>query len=124
MSAEPARPIVLLVEDEPLQRLMLCDLIEEAGCEVIEAMSGMDAVAILEHRADIRVVVADLDVRGTMVGMKLAAMIRDRWPPIELILTGSVKPRMETIPARGVFHDKPVDPPRLVASIRQFVAET
>jgi CheY-like chemotaxis protein len=123
-AASKSRPVVLLVEDEPLQRLMLFDLIEGAGCEVVEATSGMEAVAILEGRADIRVVVADLDVRGTMAGMKLAAMIRDRWPPIELILTGSVRPRMEAIPARGVFHDKPVDQNRLAASIQQFVAET
>lgn len=116
-----ARPVVLLLEDEPLQRMMLSDLIEEAGCEVVEVTNAPDAVRILEARSDIRVVMADLDVRGSMLGMTLAAMIRDRWPPIELILTGSIKPKLETIPARGVFHNKPFDQRRLVASIRQFV---
>ncbi len=49
-------------------------------------------------------------------------MIRDRWPPIELILTGAVKPDLSRIPARGVFHDKPFDERKLVQSIRSFTA--
>ncbi len=116
------RPVVLLIENEPIQMMVLSDLIEEAGCDVVEATTAAKAVHILEQRTDIRVVVADLDVRGSVMGLQLAAMIRDRWPPIEMILTGAVKPDLSSIPARGVFHDKPFDQGKLVQSIRTFVS--
>lgn len=116
------RPIVLLIENEPIQMMVLSDLIEEAGCDVVEATTTAKAIQILEQRTDIRVVVADLDVRGSVMGLQLAAMIRDRWPPIELILTGAVKPDLPHIPARGVFHDKPFDQRKIVQSIRTFVS--
>lgn len=116
------RPIVLLIENEPIQMMVLSDLIEEAGCDVVEATTTAKAIQILEQRGDIRLVMADLDVHGSVLGLQLAAMIRDRWPPIELILTGAVKPDLSSIPARGVFHDKPFDQGKLVQSIRSFVS--
>lgn len=118
------RPIVLLIENEPIQMMVLSDLIEAAGCDVVEATTAAKAIQILERRTDIRVVVADLDVRGSIMGLQLAAMIRDRWPPVELVLTGAVKPDLSRIPARGVFHDKPFDEPKIVQSIRAFAAAT
>nr|WP_318284346.1 MULTISPECIES: response regulator [unclassified Methylobacterium] len=118
------RSVVLLIENEPIQMMVLSDLIEEAGCDVVEATTTAKAIEILEQRTDIRVVMADLDVRGSVMGLQLAAMIRDRWPPIEMILTGAVRPDPSRIPARGVFHDKPFDQYKIVQSIRTFVAET
>ncbi len=102
--------------------MVLSDLIEEAGCDVVEATTPIKAIQILEQRTDIRVVMADLDVRGSVMGLQLAAMIRDRLPPVELILTGSIKPDLAGIPARGVFHDKPFDEDKLIKSIRSFVS--
>ncbi|MET7244746.1 response regulator [Methylobacterium sp. EM32] len=116
------RPIVLLIEDEPILMMALSDLIEEAGCAVVEATTTVKAIRILEARMDIRVVVADLDMRGSAMGLKLAALIRDRWPPMELILTGAVKPELANIPARGVFHDKPFNHAGIVESIRAFTS--
>ncbi|RVU18451.1 response regulator [Methylobacterium oryzihabitans] len=115
-----APPPVLLLEDDPILGMMLSDLIEEAGCTPIEVRTAEQAIAILEERTDIRVVVADLDTRGSIMGLKLAVMIRDRWPPIELVLTGSVKPRLDLIPARGVFCDKPFENAVVTAAVRHF----
>lgn len=116
------RPIVLLIEDDPILMITLSDLIEDAGCDVVEATTTAKAIRILDERTDIRVVMADLDVRGSVMGLKLAALIRDRWPPIELILTGAVKPDLSSIPARGVFHDKPFNHAGIVESIRSFLS--
>ncbi|MEH3144006.1 MAG: response regulator [Methylobacterium frigidaeris] len=120
------RPRILLLEGEPLLAMTLSDLIDEAGCAVVEARSTAEAVRILEERTDIRVVVADLDMRGSVMGLKLAAMIRERWPPIELILTSSAPraPRANTIPARGVYFGKPFDGAAVVSTIRNFVEST
>ncbi|XYD12110.1 response regulator (plasmid) [Methylobacterium sp. NMS12] len=97
------RPIVLLLEDDPLLAMSLSDYIEAAGCDVVEARTTCEAIRILEQRTDIRVVVGDLDTRGSVMGLELAALIRDRWPPIEMILTSSAPrpPRATSMPARG-----------------------
>lgn len=115
-----ARATVLLVEDETLQRLMLADIIEDAGCAVVEATTAAQALRILEARTDILAVVADIDMRGSSAGIALVTTIRDRWPPVELILVGSTRPDEASIPVRGVFHDKPFQQGRIAASIRRF----
>jgi len=119
----PPRKIVLVVEDEPLQRMMAVDLVEGAGFEAVEATDAAQAVAILERRADIRVVFTDIDMPHGMDGMKLAATIRDRWPPIELILISSRRrPRLEELPARGVFFSKPYAERDVVEAMRRMTA--
>ena len=55
-------------------------MIEEAF-EVVEAASADEAIAILEARLDITVVFTDIQMPGRMDGLKLAAAVRDRWPP-------------------------------------------
>ncbi len=121
--AAARRPVVLLLEDDPLLAMSLSDYIEAAGCEVVEVNATAEAIRILEGRTDIRVVVADLDTRGSVTGLKLAALIRERWPPIELILTSSAPraPHMSAIPARGIYFGKPFDGAGMVSAIRDFV---
>ncbi len=121
-SMPPASPVILVVEDEPLQRLMAIDVVERAGFEAVEACSADEAVRILESRLDIRVVFTDIDMPGGVDGMRLAAMIRDRWPPIELIIiSGKRRPGIEDIPARGVFFSKPYKRNEVMAAMRRFV---
>ena len=62
-------------------------MIEEAGFEVVEAASADEAIAILEGRLDITVVFTDIQMPGSMDGLKLAAAVRDRWPPIKIVAT-------------------------------------
>jgi len=75
---------VLVVEDDAFIRMMAVDLIENAGFETVEAVDADRAIEILCVRKDIRIVFTDIDMPGSMDGMKLARAIRDRWPPIEL----------------------------------------
>ncbi len=117
-----APPVVLVIQDEPILALTMSDYVEAAGCEALVTNGVAAAIRILEQRTDIRVVFADLDVRGSVMGLKLAAMIRDRWPPIELVLTGALAPDLDTIPARGVFCDKPFREASVVAALRTFAA--
>jgi CheY-like chemotaxis protein len=117
-----AKPVVLIVEDEFVLRLHAVTLIREAGFETVEAGSAEEAIVLLETRLDIRIVFTDINLPG-MDGLKLAAAIRDRWPPIELILTsGHVLPRPEDVPARGFFLSKPYDGKELVRTLRSFGA--
>jgi CheY-like chemotaxis protein len=78
---------VLVVEDEYLSRLHAVNLVEDAGYVAVEASNADEAIRILEARKDIRIVFTDIDMPGSMDGLKLAHAIRKRWPPIELIIT-------------------------------------
>jgi CheY-like chemotaxis protein len=117
------RPVVLIVEDDPLLRLTAVDMVEDAGFEAIEAADATQAVAILEKRLDIRVVFTDIDMPRGIDGMKLAALVRDRWPPIEIILTsGYFAPKPADLPARCLFFSKPYRENEVLAAMRKFAA--
>ena len=123
MTVSPASAVVLVVEDDPLLMMAMVDFVEQAGCEAIEANTIAEAIRVLETRTDVRTVFTDLDMRGSTAGMKLALVIRDRWPPIELILTSSRgQPQDHEMPKRGVYVDKPFDRRKIVSAIRQFAA--
>ena len=117
------RTVVLVVEDEPLQRMMAVDLVLDAGFDVVEAWSADEAVSILENRTDIRIVFTDVDMPGSMDGLKLAAAIRDRWPPIELIVTsGHVRMKDVVLPTGSVFFPKPYDTEKVTAQLNLMAA--
>jgi len=121
VSTRDSRGVVLVVEDEPLVRMVAVDTINEAGYDTVEALTADEAIHILESRKDIRIVFTDINMPGSMDGLKLARAIRDRWPPIELILTSAFrKPRAHDLPARGVFLAKPYLPEALMETLHQF----
>ena len=99
-----SKVILLVVEDEPLQRMHAVDIVEAAGFEAIGAGNADHAVRVLESRDDVRIVFTDIDMPGSMDGTKLAAAVRNRWPPIEIILTsGLCDVKRDEMPARSVF---------------------
>ena len=103
-----SQPLVLIVEDEPLLRMHAAALLAAEGYDTLEAGSADAAIELLEGGADIRAVFTDIDLPGEMDGLHLAAAVRDRWPPIELILTsGHVRVEDRQLPERGQFLAKP-----------------
>jgi CheY-like chemotaxis protein len=122
---QPNRQAVLVVEDEPLLRMMAMDVVEDAGFEPVEARDADEAIKILEARTDITIVFTDVDMPGSMNGLKLAAAIRDRWPPIEIIITsGHFRLNDSSIPARTVFFPKPYDHAEIVATLRWMATQS
>lgn len=79
------RPVVLVVEDDILIRMDTADMITSAGYEVVEAGNADDAIDILQSRTVIDVVFTDVQMPGSMDGLRLATAVRDRWPPIKII---------------------------------------
>src|SRR5215467_4906465 len=121
-SSSPSPVYVLVVEDEFLNRLHAVNLVEDAGYKAIEASNAKEAIAILEARKDIRIVFTDVDMPGTMDGLKLAHVIRTRWPPIELIVTSGYFHLCDAdLPERGRFFPKPYRDRDIVSAIRHFV---
>ena len=114
-------PAVLIVEDEPLVRLCAVETVEAAGFTVIEAANADEAIRILESRRDIRVVFTDIHMPGSMDGLKLAHAVRDRWPPIKIIVTsGRERIAEQDLPAGGRFFAKPYDPAQIQDTLRAW----
>lgn len=112
---------VLVVEDEPLLRFEAVDIIQDAGFKTLEAANADEAIATLNARDDIRIVVTDINMPGSMDGLKLAAAVRDRWPPIEIIvLSGQFMPTARDLPERGRFLAKPYRARDLVNLVSEF----
>jgi CheY-like chemotaxis protein len=102
--------VVLVVEDEFLIRMNAADLVEQAGHTVIEASNADDAILILESRDDIEIVFSDVQMPGTMDGVRLLRLIRDRWPPIRLILTSGKSLAEDASTPKGTrFLSKPYE---------------
>src|SRR3546814_12371701 len=78
---------VLVVEDQALLRWHAVDMIENAGFIALEAEDADAAIAILMLSADIQLVFTDIEMPGSMDGIQLAALVRDRWPPMHIIVT-------------------------------------
>src|ERR1700704_4692026 len=85
--AQSGRPVVLIVEDELLLRMNAVEMVEAAGFAAVEAANADQAIDILESRCDITVVFTDIQMPGSMNGLKLARAVRGRWPPIKIVVT-------------------------------------
>ncbi len=102
------KTVVLVVEDEPIIRWNAVTTIEDAGYEVVEASNADDAIVLLELRADIALVFSDIEMPGSMDGLKLIECIRRQWPPVALVLTsGRRTPASEEMPSNTTFLRKP-----------------
>jgi CheY-like chemotaxis protein len=118
---ELKRPVVLVVEDEFLLRMDAADAIGAAGFEVIEAANADEAIEVLETRSDITVVFTDIQMPGSMDGLKLARAVRGRWPPIKIIATsGRLNVGEMDLPEGGRFLPKPYSPAQVTGVLREL----
>ncbi len=121
---DPGRAVVLVVEDEPLVRMLAADILEEEGFEVVEAATATAALAILEKRQDVTALFTDIDMPGGMNGLELAAVVNERWPHIALVVTsGVVRIGADRLPGDGVFIGKPYATSAPVRVIREMIRQ-
>ena len=113
---------VLVVEDEPITRMDVVEQLEESGFKVFEAPDADRAIKILEANSAIRVLFTDIDMPGSMDGLKLAAAVRDRWPPIRIVVaSGLRKINVDSLPADSRFFTKPYKVIEIAATMRSMV---
>jgi len=117
------RPVVLVVEDEFLLRMDAADMIAAAGFEVVEAADADAAIEILEARNDIAVIFTDIQMPGSMDGLKLARAVRGRWPPIKIIATSGVHVGESDLPEGGRFLPKPYSSAQIAVVLRQLTVD-
>jgi two-component system, response regulator PdtaR len=103
-----AMQTALIVDDESLIAMSAADLFQAAGYETIEACSADEAIRQLESNANIAIVFTDIRMPGSMDGLQLAHLVRDRWPPVKILVTsGHHSVRPGDLPAGGLFIQKP-----------------
>ena len=92
---------ILIVEDEPLIRIGIVSEIEDAGFTVFEAGNADEAIKLMETHEEISLIFTDINMPGSMDGLKLAHYVRGRWPPVKIIVTSANAPA-----SGGVAHGR------------------
>jgi two-component system, response regulator PdtaR len=94
-----------------------------AGFEAISASDADEAIRILESRNDIRAVFTDVHMPGSMDGLRLTHVVRNRWPPVAILVTSGQTSVLETdLPAGGRFVRKPYKASQIKATLYQLIA--
>jgi len=113
---------VLVVEDEVLVRMDIVQSLEDQGFVVLEASNADDAILLLDAHSEVRLMFTDIDMPGSMDGLKLAAAVRDRWPPVKIIVTSGHRQMSDSaLPVVGRFFSKPYDSSRVIHTIREMI---
>lgn len=113
--------VVLVVESDVLIRMSAVHMVEDAGYEAVTARNAEEAIRILESLNDIRAVFTGINMSGSMDGLRLARAIRDRWPPIHLIVaSGRNAPANKEFPANGRFLRKPYTAEHVAKALREL----
>ncbi|WP_322516923.1 response regulator [Rhodopseudomonas palustris] len=117
------KAVVLVVEDNTVIRMGAVDLVLSAGYEALEAHDADAAIRILESRDDIDLVFTDVQMPGTMDGIKLSYYIRDRWPPVKLIVaSGDAILEESSLPTGSRFFSKPYDEHTITDAMARLLA--
>ena len=120
---EPATRVVLVVEDDALILMSALDLVTHAGFESVGAANADEAIAILEVRADIHLLFNDVQMPGSIDGLKLVHYIRNRWPRIHLMVASGRTIREESeLPTGSRFFSKPYDNDTIVKEMTRMLA--
>src|ERR1700724_3602054 len=117
-------PNVLIVEDEMILRMRAVDIVEDAGFHPVEAVNADEAISILESRSDISLLFTDIQMPGSIDGLKLAHAVHERWPSVKIILvSGQVKPTDAERPADSRFFGKPLGIGQMIHVLQAMMGE-
>jgi CheY-like chemotaxis protein len=121
----PSEPsIILLVEDEPLIRLLASDILTEAGFRVIEAMNTDEALTLLEAKPETVALVTDVKMPGAIDGFGLAHLVKSRWPHMGVVVTSAqALPGEGDLSADAVFLAKPYQLSALIDAVRKVTGD-
>ncbi|MDH7799543.1 MULTISPECIES: response regulator [unclassified Beijerinckia] len=113
--------MILIAEDDALQRLNLEAVLVEAGFTVVATADGDEALGVLQTRSDILVLISDVQMPGSLNGIELMWVVRDRWPPVKIILT-SGNAKRDGLPDDVVLFVKPYIERELLSKLRLLLA--
>jgi len=112
---------ILVVDDEAIIRMGAAQILHDAGYAVVEACNADAALKILDNGTDIQAVITDIKMPGSLCGLRLAHAIRNRWPPIHLIVASGLNAPMEgEFPRIGRFIRKPYESKQLLMALDEL----
>ena len=118
MTDPDTKPVVQFVEDEMVLRMRAVDIVEDAGFIPVEAVSADDTLKILESRDDISLMFADIQMPGSMDGLKLAHAAHARWPQIKIILvSGQIAVTDADKLKHNKFFPKPLEIDQMISQL-------
>ncbi len=115
---------VLLVEDEPLIRLVAAELLHEEGFEVVEAEDGTQAIGLIDGPDGFDLLLTDVQMPGPVDGIQVAIHARKRHPSIPVIVVSALSlnaERLDGLGPRKTFVSKPYELAALVATLRNML---
>jgi CheY-like chemotaxis protein len=119
-----APPLALLVDDEAVVRMEMCDLLIDAGFDVVEAWSTATALDQLARHPDISLLFTDVNMPGPLNGFALARAVAVSWPEIRIVVASGVsRPAAQDMPVGARFIDKPFSPRLVVETVREVRAD-
>jgi len=114
-------PLALVVDDEPIVRMDMADMVEDEGYNVIQARTVEDAFDFLTQYPSLQLVLTDLETPGSMDGCALAWEVTKRWPNICVIVaSGRTRPEESDLPPRAIFVAKPLSPDVVHEAIEEY----
>lgn len=117
------KAVVQIVENSTIIRMSAVDLVKSAGYLAPESSYADEAIQILESRSDIDLVFTDVQMPGTMDGIKLSHYIRERWPPVKLIVaSGRATLEENSLPNGSQFFAKPYNDHAVADAIGRMLA--
>lgn len=116
---------MLIVEDEPLVRMMAAYVIEQEGVPYVEAGDADEALGKLAQHPEIGILFTDVDMPGSMDGVALASTVHDQDSEIEIIVTsGRHIYSDDELPDSGTFIAKPYGESTLIDVVRAKLASS
>jgi len=124
-AANGAGQTVLVVDDEPIIRMLIADVLEDAGFCVIEAVDGADGLRALQALPHLDLLVTDVGLPGGMNGRQLADAARATQPDLQILfITGyaeaTVFGKAGLEPGMRILN-KPFTVEDLAGTIRQMI---
>jgi DNA-binding NtrC family response regulator len=105
-----------VVEDDPLQREALADLLKDQGLEVVECTSAEAAELVVASTGpELKALVTDVSLSGEMSGIELAQYAKRRFPHINVVMVSGRGPSY--IPQNTSFLLKPYRPKELLDAV-------
>jgi CheY-like chemotaxis protein len=115
-------PNVLVVEDDPVTRVLVRELVKQIGERPVEACGPEEALRILERERAIGVVLTDVRMPTRDCGIGFIREVRQRWPEIGVAAITSypddLAGLLETPECPDVILGKPVNRKRIAQAVR------
>ncbi|KAB0496479.1 response regulator [Pseudomonas vancouverensis] len=118
----PIEGEIIVVEDDPMLRSLMCDIVKEIGAEAVAFDTADNALTyLLQGHGQCRLVIVDHNVPGQIQGTEFIQMVREKWPSIGAILTSGYLLDSTTIPPSTIYLLKPWSLDDLVIAATSFL---